>query len=272
MKMKLTIERKLGLGFGIVLILLLTVSVVGVVSLNRAQTLTNEIIELQELGEAADVLALAQHLERLGLIDYIISGEEDEKAEIEEAQEVYEEQVVILQKAQNFPKLASPAESIIQVTEEMDVLLDEILEAYEANPNDVSSALEALKSVNDFNDATMVPVIEELDNQLKILVEEKTENVTSQVKNMIVVGVVVSLISLIVSTGAAYYISLGVVRSATHLREAADSISRGNLDVLIEVFTGDEMEDLAAAIERMRASLKLAVSRLQTKQASRKSK
>ncbi|MCK4897394.1 MAG: hypothetical protein KAS38_01345, partial [Anaerolineales bacterium] len=160
--MKLTIVRKLGLGFGIVLILLVTISVVGVVSLNRAQALTSEILVFQELGEAADELAMAQHMERLGLIDYIISGDEEEKAEIKEAQMVYEEQVVVLQKAQSFPKLAGPAESIIQVTEEMDELLDEVMEGYEANPNDVTSALEELKVVNDFNDATMVPVIKDI--------------------------------------------------------------------------------------------------------------
>jgi methyl-accepting chemotaxis protein len=61
---------------------------------------------------------------------------------------------------------------------------------------------------------------------------------------------------------SAYYISRGITRAARHLAAAAESISRGDLDVPIEVRTGDEMQDLADSIERMRASLKAAIERL----------
>ena len=184
--MKITIGQALGLGFGIMLILLIAISVVGVVNVTKAQTLTNDILELQELGEAIDELAIAHHSERLGLIDYIISGEEEEKAEIEEAHEEYEFHVVHLQMAQGFPELAGQIESMIQLTADMDVLLDEVLDAYEANPNDITAALELLPELDEYNDSLVEPAIDGVDipqsdidrivqPQLKILAEQSAQ-------------------------------------------------------------------------------------------------
>jgi HAMP domain-containing protein len=50
-----------------------------------------------------------------------------------------------------------------------------------------------------------------------------------------------------------------------YLSSAAESISRGDLDSPIIAETGDEMEDLARSIERMRVSLKAAIERLRRK-------
>jgi HAMP domain-containing protein len=79
---------------------------------------------------------------------------------------------------------------------------------------------------------------------------------------MILGGAIFGGISIIIALISAFVISRGITRSTSHLSEAADSISRGDLDVPIEVNTGDEMEDLAESIERMRTSLKAAIERL----------
>jgi HAMP domain-containing protein len=73
---------------------------------------------------------------------------------------------------------------------------------------------------------------------------------------------ILGLISVIVAVVAAYFISRGITRSTSTLSKAADAISRGDLDIPIEIKTGDEMEILADSIERMRNSLAAAIERL----------
>ncbi|MEJ2606722.1 MAG: HAMP domain-containing protein [Anaerolineales bacterium] len=64
------------------------------------------------------------------------------------------------------------------------------------------------------------------------------------------------------SVFSALTIRRGLTNAALYLSSAAESISRGDLDTPIIAETGDEMEDLARSIERMRVSLKAAIERL----------
>jgi HAMP domain-containing protein len=58
------------------------------------------------------------------------------------------------------------------------------------------------------------------------------------------------------------FIAGTVVKPIIELSAAADAMSRGQLDVPIAVRSDDEIGELARSIERMRASLKAAISRL----------
>jgi HAMP domain-containing protein len=53
-----------------------------------------------------------------------------------------------------------------------------------------------------------------------------------------------------------------VIKPIIELVTAADTMSRGQLDVPIVARTDDEIGELARSIERMRASLKAAITRL----------
>ncbi len=59
-----------------------------------------------------------------------------------------------------------------------------------------------------------------------------------------------------------------ITRPVGHITEVANQISRGDMEVSIEVTSQDEIGDLAEAIGRMRASLKLAMQRLQKRRHS----
>jgi HAMP domain-containing protein len=74
--------------------------------------------------------------------------------------------------------------------------------------------------------------------------------------------VVVTVLVAAAAVVLALYLSRGIIQPVVRLSAAADSISRGDLDVPIAVTSGDEIGDLAESIERMRASLKAAIERL----------
>ncbi len=59
------------------------------------------------------------------------------------------------------------------------------------------------------------------------------------------------------------------VRSIIYLTRRADEISQGKLDEPVVIKTGDEIEQLAAALERLRESVKIALDRLKRYQSIR---
>jgi HAMP domain-containing protein len=67
----------------------------------------------------------------------------------------------------------------------------------------------------------------------------------------LVVGIVLSLA-----------IASKTIRPILDLKATADDISRGRLDTVVAVQTNDEVGELARSLERMRASLKAAMARL----------
>ena len=80
--------------------------------------------------------------------------------------------------------------------------------------------------------------------------------------------VLVVVVTVVVAAAAvvlALYLSQGIIRPVVLLSAAADSISRGDLDVPIAVTSRDEIGDLAESVERMRASLKAAIERLRAR-------
>ena len=104
--------------------------------------------------------------------------------------------------------------------------------------------------------------MQDLRNEEMVRAKQITVNARSISNTMLIVVAVVSTLALAISIWAAYTISRNLTQAAVHLSDAAESISRGDLDVQIDVHTGDEMEVLAESIERMRVSLKAAIERL----------
>ena len=81
----------------------------------------------------------------------------------------------------------------------------------------------------------------------------------------ITLSIIVALIVAVAAVGLALYLARGIVRPVLHLSGAAESISRGDLDVEIAVDSRDEIGALAKSVDRMRASLKAAIERLQVR-------
>jgi HAMP domain-containing protein len=75
---------------------------------------------------------------------------------------------------------------------------------------------------------------------------------------------IIGLIALCLAIGIAVsiIIATSMVRPVLELKAVADEISRGNLDAAVPTHWRDEVGDLARSLERMRASLKAAMARL----------
>ena len=75
---------------------------------------------------------------------------------------------------------------------------------------------------------------------------------------------IVGLIALCLAIGIALSIIMAtrMIRPILELKSVADEISRGNLDASVPTHWSDEVGDLGRSLERMRASLKAAMVRL----------
>jgi methyl-accepting chemotaxis protein len=78
--------------------------------------------------------------------------------------------------------------------------------------------------------------------------------------SLFLIGLVV--IAVVVGTILARLIGLGISRPIAQLTQTATNVSLGELDRKIEVKSKGEIGELAAAIERMRTSLKMTIDRL----------
>jgi HAMP domain-containing protein len=67
---------------------------------------------------------------------------------------------------------------------------------------------------------------------------------------------------LIVGVGLSLALASKMIRPILELKAIADDISRGRLDTVVSVQSADEVGELARSLERMRASLKAAMTRL----------
>ncbi len=87
-------------------------------------------------------------------------------------------------------------------------------------------------------------------------VQNKIKSTAIKVVGTIIIAIL--LIWLII----VYLISQKVIKPLMYLTNRADEISRGELDQPIHISTGDEIEELGNALERLRESVKIALDRL----------
>jgi two-component system, cell cycle sensor histidine kinase and response regulator CckA len=107
---------------------------------------------------------------------------------------------------------------------------------------------------------TRAPVLE---GQLGAVHVGIWEDTTQQdVRNTLLPIILLTAICLCVAAGLSVLIAGTVIKPIIELAAAADAMSRGQLDVPIAARTDDEIGELARSIERMRASLKAAITRL----------
>jgi nitrogen fixation/metabolism regulation signal transduction histidine kinase len=125
-----------------------------------------------------------------------------------------------------------------------------------------------LGDLDTFSRSTFFPLLNELfepeQNRLNELVrqEQSRADRLSIVYNVLSVLSLVVGVMMIIAIVIAFNVSRNIINSVEHLIEASDAISRGDLDVPIDVSTGGDMQTLAESIERMRTSLKAAIERL----------
>jgi HAMP domain-containing protein len=102
-----------------------------------------------------------------------------------------------------------------------------------------------------------------LDGQLGIVrVGLWAETVQSDVRSTLLPIIGLIVICLIAGVGLSIMLASKTIQPILDLKAIADDISRGRLDTSVSVQTNDEIGDLGRSLERMRASLKAAMIRL----------
>jgi len=88
-------------------------------------------------------------------------------------------------------------------------------------------------------------------------------------KTLLYLGIITSAGILVSIVVALVIITTQITRPVLYLTKAAENISLGNLDLSIEIKVKNELQILAAAIDRMRESLKTCLERIKTRPVSR---
>jgi len=258
--MRFTVARKLWLAFAVVLVLLVAVAGLAVYSLNSVRTGVADVIELHAVAEALDRSTEQLLLERTFMVQYVVTGDAQYTADALAAQSAHWDAWWVV-KDYGAEHGIEEVQAMEEAVFSYHSLLASSVKSYEEDPSQLTSVLEELGG-SQYYLGVLAPVRDELSAAISARVDAAERSVEAQLATMRTVAVGAGALAFVVAVLSAYYISRGITRAARHLAAAAESISRGDLDVPIEVTTGDEMQDLAEAIERMRASLKAAIERL----------
>lgn len=261
---KLTIGRKLAIAFTVIMLLMGLVAASAVLHLSRARRNTQALIEIQEVVVAIDSVVEKLFEERIALESYIFTGEDEGKAAFEQAKEEYEASWNIVKNhhGDEFPELINEIE--LQRVAVHSIFFNVLLNR-ENFRGDFTNVMDQMSEADTYYGESLKPVIQQLRQQELAMAQEISDEARTLSVTMLIAASAVSALAIVISIWAAIAISRGISRAATHLSEAANSISRGDLDVHIEVSTGDEMQTLAESIERMRISLKAAIERLRSR-------
>jgi HAMP domain-containing protein len=259
--MRLTIGRKLGIGFGIPLVLLILIGFGVLTGFTALTNATRDSIEAQQTIEFMERGMRLLLTERILLSRQFATGEETIAAEVRED---------YMQEWSNVVENASAEYSglVVEIQNSVTIYhqyLEKAQVSFETNPDDVTNAIFQLNEADIFFIQIVEPAMGDLLAAAEVEKNQLAGFMEDQIADIMRIAIVVVIIGSIVGIFSALTISRGITRAALYLSSAAESISRGDLDTPIVAETGDEMEDLARSIERMRTSLKAAIERLRRK-------
>ena len=259
--MRLTIGRKLGIGFGIPLVLLTLIGLGVITGFNALTNATRDSIEAQQTTEFMERGMRLLLMERILLSHHFATGEETTSAEIRE-EYMQEWANVVENTSAQYSDLVVEIQNAVTIYHQY---LEKAHATYNADPSDVSEALLSLNDADIFFIQIVRPAMNDLLSAADVEKTRLIDIMENQIIGIMRIAIIVVIIGSIIGIFSALTISRGITRAALYLSSAAESISRGDLDTPIIAETGDEMEDLARSIERMRTSLKAAIERLRRK-------
>ena len=264
--MELKNIRKFMMGFGFVVMVLAVTAFFSAANLNRSTQLTIDLIGLQEVNQASNNIVTALDDERISIGQYQLSGDEELLSRIEDAQADYDQNWnVIVENLEN--EQAQSIADIESTRETYSGMLDDLISEYQSNPNNNRSgeilrdAINYyLQNVNPRFTSLIEPEIEEL-AQLTEIERANVQRNSFVAQTVLVLSVLVGIASVLVVLMALIF-STRLINSMTSIIDATNAISRGDLDIPIEINQAGEIGELAKAIDRMRTSLKAAIERL----------
>ncbi len=264
--MRFTIKLQLGLAFGLVIVLLLVATVFGINSLSTTNRELNALVD----GPAVRLEAAQQlNIHMLNVVRaeknmVLVDSPEDVKAyeaTVEKEKRGFED---LLAKAQGLasaegkPKwqaLGAAWERLIEVH-------DKVYDLAIANNDQQASALsmnEGRKAV-----AEASAQVQELVDLSKAQMDDATNKADADFAQVRAWLIGLAVVSLVLATGAALYISIAVSKGLQRASDAVQSVADGDLTKTIAITTKDEIADLLGhvniMIERLRGVVADAIS------------
>jgi CHASE3 domain sensor protein len=264
--MKLKIGQKLLGIFAVVWALLVLVGVVAMFAVDGMTQVIQQILEEQSgIGLVSQVREYTFH-ESVLVDHYLMFGEKDE---LTAAQNVHKEQMDTFMRLEEHMAEHGGTAAAQKLKSAYDVFhgyLNDAIKSYQTNSKDTATAFAKLETAHVYMEETLDPLAAKMndDEQARVLALNKSQ--LDKVNSRRVAVFIIFVIAFALSIIPAHLISNGIARSAQQISTAAAAISRGNLDTVIDIKTGDEMQTVAESVERMRTSLKSAIERLRSRQ------
>lgn len=235
-------------------------------TLNDTMELTIELTTLQDVVQSIETIRDALEEERIAIGQYPLTGSDELLDRIETAQLEYDqawERVI----ANRRETMAGQIAEIESARETYLGLLEDVIAEYQSNPANNDASRKLSEAIN-FYLQNLDPKISNLAEPEIALLNQKVAEQTTESLELLratqaatFVGIIISGVALVMTVLAVFAMQR-MVRAIDLIVTAANAISRGDLDVPIDVEQRGEIGDMAQAIERMRTSLKAAIERL----------
>jgi methyl-accepting chemotaxis protein len=259
---------------GSFLIVALLVGVVGIVSTSSLSTFDETVDILAEehlpIEEALHEIKESVLQEIRHADDYIFGGDIHHKEELEKYHQQFEAAAAAAAAAAHDPLEHGYFEHVVEVGGEIQELhheFDEKMEAtialYEQNPDNIAGVLALRQEMHDIADELFVHVDELIESEHHEVEDTKELIHTTEDRLRYMIWGTV-LLAIILSIALGFFVSYRITKPITELTNAADSISKGNLDVTIDVKSSDELGKLAESFSFMRASLKAVIKQYES--------
>jgi len=254
------------IAFGVVVLGLVGFNYYSNSTLADTMAITIDLTTLQEVVQSVEKIRDALEEERIAIGQYPLTGNADLLTRIANAQQEYDQswEVVVTNRGETMEAQITDIET---ARETYVGLLNEVISEYQRNPSNNQSSVKLSQAINYY--------LQNLDPKISSLAEPEIAKLSERVevekvraRNLLrvtqigtIVGIAISAAALLM-TGLAVFGTQTMVNSINKIVVAANSISRGDLDLAIDVDQRGEIGEMAQAIERMRTSLKAAIERL----------
>ncbi|MCL4232834.1 MAG: MCP four helix bundle domain-containing protein, partial [Dehalococcoidia bacterium] len=256
--MKLRLREKLLGGFGIVLALMAVVSVMGIMRLQQAADGTERLYRENALGilnaEEVNVhmIASAREEKRAFLEDdpakrgSLIAEAREALADAAEHLQEYHVTFASEADAQQWAEVETKVKAVSAEREKVLVLLEQ--------GKDEEASATAGKMAADV--AEMNKVLSETGEYNARLAEDAKNAAADSASSSRNLLIGITLVAVVVGFGIAFWLARSISGAAKQAADAATSISRGDVNVAVNIKSKDEMGDLANAFTEMTVYLK----------------
>ena len=139
---------------------------------------------------------------------------------------------------------------------------DKLVVFIKKHPENLSSAMRKVAVADQYFNTKLVPIIDGMLDQKQQQTDKLVGEIQASLKKSQLIFLIIGIIAVVLGFVLSGRLAKMLTTSVKSLTKAADQISMGDFDTKIDVKTGDEIEELANSIDRMKRSLQKAMERL----------